>query len=172
MSNWLDVRIKLYSDKPDIETVYKKFRDLFHYVTKNDVDASVHIGSSSSKLIWCAVKAYETFNSIIGYTKVGMNENDICAIVKWITSKFPQINGISFQLRDDGSKIYHLYNWKKTTPNSLYIKKLDPEFYPQFDENVIDTYTEATAKPLQNAIKDHSIPGTMPVDSFNKLDKL
>ena len=172
MSNWLDVRIKVYAGKEEVMDMYKKFKEMFTTITKIDTNAPINLGSSDSKLVWCAARTYDGFVSIIGYTKVGMSDNNVCAIVKWISGKFPKVTQISIQARDDGSHIFHTYMWKTFTPNTLFVKKIDYDFYPVFNKETIDSYTEETSKAIQKALKEHGIAGVIPVDSFKSEDKL
>ncbi len=164
MSNWLDVRIKLYSEKDQIEEVGKKFKDYFYKSTRRDPNASVQMGSLESKFVWCAVKHFEDFNSIVCYTKVGFDEFDAAKVCKWITSKFPEIHKIDIQIRDDGSKVFSLFQWSINMKNTLKCRKIDPMQYPDMSDGCMDVYSEEASKRLSTSLKNAGFTNVISLD--------
>lgn len=157
MSNWLDVRIKLYSDKSRLEEIAKKFKDYFYKSTKRDPNASINLGSQESKFVWCAIKSFENFNSIVCYTKVGFDEINAIEVCKWIIGKFEEIKDINIQTRDDASKIFAIYHWTRTSASSIKCKKIDPLMYPNMKGDLSDSYSEEASKRISVALKQSGI---------------
>ena len=164
MSNWLDVRIKLYSEKAEIEQIAKKFKDYFYKSTKHDPNTSVMLGSTDYKFIWCAIKSFDDFNSIVCHTKVGMDEYDAAKICKWLFTKFPDIKKIDIQIRDDGSKIFSLFQWAYTMKNTLKCRKIDPMQYPDMSDGYQDSYTEEASKRISTALKNSGFTNVISLD--------
>ena len=163
MSNWLDVRIKLYSDKEQIEALGKKVKDYVYKSTKGDVNASVNFGVNDYKFIWCGVKPLDNFVSVMCYTKVGFDEESAAAVCKWISSKYPSITSIDIQTRDDDSRIFAVYRWTATTPSMVRCRRIDPDLYPSINEDSKNSYSETTVKTLAEALKNSGIVGMVGV---------
>ena len=156
MSNWLDVRIKLYSDKSQIDSIREKFREYFYKTTRRDHNAAINLGSTESKFVWCAIKPFENFNSIVGNAKVGLNEPEAADICKWISSKFPDITEIDIQTRDDASRIFAVFRWSKNQSHILKSKKIDPLHYPDLG-NDLDGYSDAASKKISIALRTYGV---------------
>lgn len=169
MSNWLDVRIKLYSDKAQIESITKKFKDYFYKTTRKDPNAPINLGSTESKFIWCAIKPFDNFNSIVGHTKIGFDEIDAAKVCKWIMSKFEEIKDIDIQIRDDGSKICAVYHWSRTAKDTLKCRKIDPMLYPAMTDDMKDSYTEAASKKISMALKNSGLTNVISIDKKREL---
>ena len=163
MSNWLDVRIKLYSDKDQIEEIGKKFKEYFYKTVKRDPNTSVNMGSLDSKFVWCAIKSFDNFNSIVCHTKTGFDEIDAAKVCRWISSKFPDIKGIDIQIRDDGSKIFAIYQWNRSSEGILKCRKIDPMMYPDMTD-MLDSYSEAASKTISAALKNSGLISTIGID--------
>ena len=163
MSNWLDVRIKLYSDKSQVASIGKKFKDYFHKSTRKDPCAAIYLGSEESKFVWCAIKSFDNFNSVMCYTKCGFDEvcaGDVCA---WIGAKFEDIKDIDIQIRDDGSKVFAIYHWSRSSKDSLRCRRIDPMLYPNMSADMLDSYTEAASKRISAALKNSGIVNVVSV---------
>ena len=169
MSNWLDVRIKLYSEKTLIETIAKKFKDYFYRTTRKDPNTPINLGSTDAKFVWCAIKPFDNFNSIVGYTKVGFDEIDAAKVCKWIATKFEDIKDIDIQIRDDGSKIFAVYHWSRTSKDTLKCRRIDPMLYPNMSDGMMDSYTEEASKKISIALKNSGLTNTISLDKKREM---